>query len=122
MLSVVKKLPDHSPIDELPEAEASSTCVIVSSGGILLRHPNLGAKIDSYDYVIRFSLPRTKDFESYVGNKSSMNFGFWSSYKAASETGRELNNTHFIYGGNKSNNVFQTFCRGTIFGFAGDRV
>ena len=57
------------------------------------------SKIDSYDFVMRSNLPQTKGYEMYVGSKTSVNLCYWSSAKRAAESGRELNNTHLIYGG-----------------------
>ena len=45
------------------------------------------------------NLSPTKNYEKYVGSKTSLMFAYWRAMRNAADTGRELINTHFIYSG-----------------------
>ena len=99
ILDVVRNISLQFDVHDLPVPKPGASCVVVTSGGILLQHPNLGNVIDSYDYVIRLNLAPTKNFEKFVGTRTTLNFAYWRSLLIGSNEGRAVNKTHFVYGG-----------------------
>ena len=111
ILERVRNISFEFGVHDLPVPKPSASCVVVTSGGVLLQHPNLGKVIDSYDYVIRLNLAPTKNFEKFVGTKTTLNFAYWRSLLIGSNTGRAMNQTHFVYGGWWLNHILRTFFR-----------
>ena len=81
---LLKILPESDPIIK---GRAYRSCAVVGSAGSLLLH-KLGPKIDAHALVIRFNNAPTKDFEAYVGSKTSLRItsdAFWGFQETSSE-------------------------------------
>ena len=83
----------------LPKPRPNARCIVLGSSGALLKFPYLGEVIDSYDYVIRLNFAPTKKFEKFVGSKTTANFGYMTACQQAVESGRQVNQSHIIFGG-----------------------
>lgn len=79
----VSKLPwlrNTIMVFKYPEIAQKPSCAIVLNSGVLLKHTD-GPQIDSYDWQIRFNMLSIKDFEDYVGAKTTHQIVHFSAVK-----------------------------------------
>ena len=91
-----KILNNNQPVQK--HLNSSSIC-IWSRDIFLFQYPRLGAKIDNYDHVIRINFPPTVGYEDFVGNKTTLFFGYLSSVRKSIDTPRQPSGAHILYSG-----------------------
>ena len=98
-IQIIRNISEQLPLKPLPDVAPGSTCVVVGSSGILLRFPELGNVIDTYDHVIRINFAPTSTFKSFVGSNTSLHFAYSSSLSKALKNKRGVENSHILFGG-----------------------